>query len=49
MRVVPVERTEARSADPMLPLSLFRAPAVGFACLVGTMVESSYGRFKDRE
>jgi MFS transporter, DHA2 family, methylenomycin A resistance protein len=28
---------EARSADPMLPLSLFAAPAVGAACLVGLL------------
>lgn len=34
--------TEARSADPMLPLSLFRAPAVGPACLVGLLTNFAY-------
>ncbi len=34
--------TEARSRDPMLPLSLFRAPAVGAACLVGLLTNFAY-------
>jgi MFS transporter, DHA2 family, methylenomycin A resistance protein len=34
--------TEARSTDPMLPLSLFRAPAVGSACLVGLLTNFAY-------
>jgi len=34
--------TEARSADPMLPLSLFRSPAVGSACLVGLLTNFAY-------
>jgi MFS transporter, DHA2 family, methylenomycin A resistance protein len=34
--------TEARSADPMLPLSLFRAPAVGFPCPVGLLANFAY-------
>jgi DHA2 family methylenomycin A resistance protein-like MFS transporter len=35
-------RTEARSPDPMLPLSLFRAQAVGPACLVGLLTNFAY-------
>jgi DHA2 family methylenomycin A resistance protein-like MFS transporter len=34
--------TEARSTNPMLPLSLFRAPAVGSACLVGLLTNFAY-------
>jgi DHA2 family methylenomycin A resistance protein-like MFS transporter len=34
--------TEARSTDPMLPLSLFRASAVGSACLVGLLTNFAY-------
>ena len=34
--------TEARSTKPMLPLSLFRAPAVGAACLVGLLTNFAY-------
>ncbi len=33
---------EARSADPMLPLSLFATPAVGAACLVGLLSNFAY-------
>jgi MFS transporter, DHA2 family, methylenomycin A resistance protein len=34
--------TEARSPDPMLPLSLFRRPAVSSACLVGLLTNFAY-------
>ncbi len=33
---------EARGADPMLPLALFRAPAVSAACLVGLLTNFAY-------
>ena len=35
-------RVEARSAEPMLPLSLFQAPAVGAACVVGLLTNFSF-------
>lgn len=34
--------TEARSADPMLPLSLFHAPVVSACCLVGLLTNFAY-------
>jgi MFS transporter, DHA2 family, methylenomycin A resistance protein len=34
--------TEARSSDPMLPLSLFRSSAVSAACIVGLLTNFAY-------
>jgi MFS transporter, DHA2 family, methylenomycin A resistance protein len=36
--------TEARSADPMLPLSLFRSSAVNTSCIVGLLTNFAYYR-----